>query len=84
MRLRERPRTSAFLPPAPLPSLSVALSRRAAIFGRVEVDAAPLQVLLPTLDTALPEIDPPEPLTALDRLMLLPQAARADIVRGAL
>ena len=44
MRLRERPRTSAraLMPaPAPLPSLSDALARRAAIFGPVDLDAAP-------------------------------------------
>ncbi len=29
-------------PPAPLPSLSAALARRAAIFGPVEADAAPI------------------------------------------
>ena len=46
--------------------------------------AAPVRVLLPTLDTALPEVDPPEPLTALDHLALLPCEARQDIVRGAL
>ena len=46
--------------------------------------ADPVRVLLPTLDTALPEVEPPEPLTALDRLMLLPCEARQDIARGAL
>ncbi|RYC28752.1 hypothetical protein D3273_27645 [Lichenibacterium minor] len=44
----------------------------------------PVRGLLPTLDTTLPEVDPPDPLTALDRLMLLPCEARQDIVRGAL
>ena len=39
---RERPRTPAFLPPALLPSLSDALARRAAVFGPVEVDEAPV------------------------------------------
>ena len=41
---RERPRTSAraLMPaPAPLPSLSDALARRAAIFGAVDLDEAP-------------------------------------------
>ena len=37
---RERPHTPAFPLPAPLPSLSDALARRAAIFGPVEVDEA--------------------------------------------
>ena len=46
--------------------------------------AVPVRVLLPTLDTTLPDIDPLEPLTVLDHLALLPQAAQADIVRGAL
>ena len=44
MHLRERPRTSvrALMPaPAPLPSLSDALARRAAIFGAVDIDEAP-------------------------------------------
>ena len=44
MLTRERPRTSvrALMPaPAPLPSLSDALARRAAIFGPVELDEAP-------------------------------------------
>ena len=44
MRLRERPRTSprALMPaPAPLPSLSDALARRAAVFGPVDLDDAP-------------------------------------------
>ena len=44
MLSRERPRTSvrALMPaPAPLPSLSDALARRAAIFGPVDIDAAP-------------------------------------------
>ena len=44
MLTRERPRTSAraLMPaPAPLPSLSDALARRAAIFGPVDIDAAP-------------------------------------------
>ena len=44
MLTRERPRTSvrALMPaPAPLPSLSDALARRAAIFGPVESDEAP-------------------------------------------
>ncbi|MGI4764278.1 MAG: hypothetical protein ACRYGP_04315 [Janthinobacterium lividum] len=38
---RERPRTSAFLP-APLPSLSDALTRRAAVFGPFDLDDAPV------------------------------------------
>ena len=46
--------------------------------------AVPVWMLLPTLDTALPDIEPPEPLTALDGLLLLPCEARQDIVRGAL
>ena len=46
--------------------------------------AAPMRVLLPTLDTTLPDVEPPELLTAFDRLMLLPCEARQDIVRGAL
>ena len=46
--------------------------------------AVPVRVLLPTLDPTLPDIDPLEPLTVLDHLALLPQAAQADIVRGAL
>ncbi|RYC31367.1 hypothetical protein D3273_13335 [Lichenibacterium minor] len=46
--------------------------------------AVPVRVLLPTLDTALPDVEPPEPLTALDHLALLPREARQDIVRGAL
>ena len=44
MLTRERPRTSvrALMPaPTPLPSLSDALARRAAIFGPVELDEAP-------------------------------------------
>ncbi len=44
MHLRERPLVSAraLMPaPAPLPSLSDALARRAAIFGPVELDEAP-------------------------------------------
>ena len=44
MHLRERPGTSAraLMPaPAPLPSLSDALARRAAIFGPVDLDEAP-------------------------------------------
>ena len=43
MRLRERPRTSAraLMPaPAPLPSLSDALARRAAVFGPFDLDEA--------------------------------------------
>ncbi len=41
--LRERPLALAGIMPAPspLPNLSAALARRAAIFGPVEVDAAP-------------------------------------------
>ena len=46
--------------------------------------AALVRVLLPTLYTTLPEVDPPDPLTVLDHLALLPCAARQDIVRGAL
>ena len=46
--------------------------------------AVPVRVLLPTLDTNVPEVEPPEPLTALDHLALLPCEARQDIVRGAL
>ena len=46
--------------------------------------AVPVRALLPTLDTALPDVEPPDPLTALDHLALLPHAAQADIVRGAL
>ena len=43
MRLRERPRTSAFLPPpAPPPNLRDALARRAAIFGPMDPDPAPV------------------------------------------
>lgn len=39
---RERPHTPAFLPPpAPLPSLSDALARRAAIFGSCDGDPSP-------------------------------------------
>ena len=44
MLTRERPRTPtrALMPaPAPLPSLSDALARRAAIFGSVDLDLAP-------------------------------------------
>ena len=44
MLLRERPRTSAralIPPPAPLPSLSDALARRAAIFGLFDGDEPP-------------------------------------------
>ena len=44
MLSRERPRTSvrALMPaPAPLPSLSDALARRAAIFGPFDLDEAP-------------------------------------------
>ena len=44
MLLRERPRTSAraLTPaPAPLPSLSDALARRAAVFGPFDLDEAP-------------------------------------------
>ena len=41
--MRERPSASIILPtPATLHSLRDALQRRAAIFGPVEVDAAPL------------------------------------------
>ncbi len=46
--------------------------------------AVSVRVLLPTLDTALPDVEPTEPLTVLDGLMLLPCGARQDIVRGAL
>ena len=43
MLTRERPRTSAFLPPpAPLPSLSDALARRAALFGPFDLDDVPV------------------------------------------
>ena len=44
MLSRERPRTfaRALMPaPAPLPSLSDALARRAAVFGPVDLDEAP-------------------------------------------
>ena len=44
MLTRERPRTSvqALMPvPAPLPSLSDALARRAAVFGPFDLDEAP-------------------------------------------
>ena len=37
---RERPRTPALPPPAPLPSLTSALSRRAALFGAVTATSA--------------------------------------------
>ena len=46
--------------------------------------AVPVRALLPTLDTTVPDVEPPEPLTALDHLALLPCEARQDIVRGAL
>ncbi|RYC31368.1 hypothetical protein D3273_13340 [Lichenibacterium minor] len=39
---RERPRTPVFPPPAPLPSLSDALARRAAVFGPFDLDDAPV------------------------------------------
>ena len=44
MLTRERPRTpvrALMTAPAPLPSLSDALARRAAIFGPVDLDEAP-------------------------------------------
>ena len=44
--------------------------------------SSPVRMLLPTLDTNVPEADQPEPLSALDGLMLLPCGARQDIVRG--
>ena len=50
MLTRERPRTSVrtLMPaPAPLPSLSDALARRAAIFGPVDIDEAPASSLGP-------------------------------------
>ena len=45
--------------------------------------AAPVRVFLPSADPIVPQLDPPEPLTRLDHLAMLPQAARADIVAGA-
>ena len=46
--------------------------------------AAPVRIILPSPDATVPDLDPPEPLTRLDHLAMLPQAARHDLVRGAL
>ncbi len=67
MHLRERPITSAVLPsPAPLPNLRDALQRRAAIFGPVEIDDAPVTQHGPLALSAQPSACPPR--VNVDRL----------------
>lgn len=44
--------------------------------------AAPVRIILPSPDATVPDLDPPEPLTRLDHLAMLPQGARRDLVAG--
>ncbi len=50
----------------------------------VSRSTASVRVVLASPDAVVPDLDPPEPLTALDHFMMLPCEARQDIVRGAL
>ena len=68
-------------PPQPEPGRT---GRKRWEHAEVPSPAAPLRVILPSTDPIVPDLDPPEPLTALDHLLMLPCEARQDIVRGAL
>ena len=44
----------------------------------------PVALILPSPGAVVPDLDPPEPLTALDHFLMLPCEARQDIARGTL
>ncbi len=71
------------VPPLPIPDPGRTGRKR---WERPDVPrpAAPVRIVLASPDAVVPDLDPPEPLTALDHFMMLPCEARQDIVRGAL